>query len=412
MLQKQLKFDIKSVDEEGKFSGLAAAYGNLDSDSEIIDQGCFKRSISHTGGKGIPVCWTHDLRTPIAWGTFAEERKDGLYVEAQFLLNTEQGRTAYEWAKMGAALGANVGISVGFRPTKDGSYYKDGVKHFKDAQLIEYSLCVLQANPMARVATVKTDGPRTKRVAGEDLTADCFAYVGDPDKTETWKLPIKFSTEAKTVSHIRNALARFSQTQGIPESERAAVLAKIRRAAKEHGIDTGEDKSQKDFNESLAEAEAQQELWQERYAYDSALSDAIQDALDDDSLSADEQKAAIEASYSQYAEAMSDWYSRFIDSDTDDDAEEDLDDMKQAKEGRAISAATANRIQMAVDHIQKGLDHLKPFAERPYTANDTNQPNPVGGGKADKSEDAPEDDHAISELEKKLRSVADLFKAA
>ena len=105
---------------------------------------------------------------------------------------------------------------------------------------------------------VKTDGSRelvkfktkepqmekdkkTKRVAGEDLTADCFAYVGDPEKTETWKLPIKFSTEEKTKRHIRNALARFGQTKGIPADEKEKVKAKIVAAAKKHGIDVEEE---------------------------------------------------------------------------------------------------------------------------------------------------------------------------
>jgi len=78
---------------------------------------------------------------------------------------------------------------------------------------------------------------KTKRVAGEDLTASAFAYVGDPDDTSTWKLPIKFSTEAKTKRHIRNALARFNQTEGIPSEKRDAVHAKLVAAAKEHGID-------------------------------------------------------------------------------------------------------------------------------------------------------------------------------
>jgi len=80
--------------------------------------------------------------------------------------------------------------------------------------------------------------PVTKKVDGVELTADCFAYVGDPEKTETWKLPIKFpGDDEKTKSHIRNALARFDQTQGIPDSERPAVLAKIRAAAKKYSID-------------------------------------------------------------------------------------------------------------------------------------------------------------------------------
>jgi len=81
---------------------------------------------------------------------------------------------------------------------------------------------------------------KTKRVDGVDLTADCFAYVGDPEKTDTWKLPIKFpGDDEKTKSHIRNALVRFDQTQGIPDGERAKVLAKIHAAAKKHGIDVG-----------------------------------------------------------------------------------------------------------------------------------------------------------------------------
>jgi Escherichia/Staphylococcus phage prohead protease len=79
---------------------------------------------------------------------------------------------------------------------------------------------------------------KTKKVDGADLPASCFAYVGDPDKTDTWKLPINFpGDEEKTKAHIRNALARFDQTQGIPEAERPKVLAKIHAAAKKYGID-------------------------------------------------------------------------------------------------------------------------------------------------------------------------------
>jgi hypothetical protein len=81
---------------------------------------------------------------------------------------------------------------------------------------------------------------KTKRVADEDLPASAFAYVGDPEDTSTWKLPIHFSDEEKTKSHIRNALARFEQTEGIPEGERAKVKARIIAAAKKHGIEVTE----------------------------------------------------------------------------------------------------------------------------------------------------------------------------
>ncbi len=86
---------------------------------------------------------------------------------------------------------------------------------------------------------------KTKRVAGEDLPASCFAYVGDAEDTGTWKLPYKgFSTEAKNKSHVRNALARFNQTQGIPSGEKAKVKSKLVSAAKKHGIEVS-DKSVK-----------------------------------------------------------------------------------------------------------------------------------------------------------------------
>ncbi|MHB1910214.1 MAG: DUF6582 domain-containing protein [Nitrososphaerales archaeon] len=63
----------------------------------------------------------------------------------------------------------------------------------------------------------------------DDLSDSDFAYVGaNGDR----KLPIY------DAAHVRNALARFSQTQGIPESERAGVLAKIHAAAKKFGIDS------------------------------------------------------------------------------------------------------------------------------------------------------------------------------
>lgn len=75
---------------------------------------------------------------------------------------------------------------------------------------------------------------KTKRVSGKDLPPSAFAYVGDPDDTSTWKLPIH------DAAHCRNALARFNQTHDIPASEKAKVKAKILAAAKKFGIEVSE----------------------------------------------------------------------------------------------------------------------------------------------------------------------------
>jgi hypothetical protein len=73
----------------------------------------------------------------------------------------------------------------------------------------------------------KTAG-KTKTVGGQHLTADKFACVGNLQQTETWKLPIH------DAAHVRNALARYNQTDGC---QTPAVRAKILRAAKKFGID-------------------------------------------------------------------------------------------------------------------------------------------------------------------------------
>lgn len=73
----------------------------------------------------------------------------------------------------------------------------------------------------------------SKTVDGKSLTASSFAYVGDPNKTDTWKFPIY------DADHVRNALARFNQGD-LPADAKKGVLAKIHAAAKKFGIDVSE----------------------------------------------------------------------------------------------------------------------------------------------------------------------------
>lgn len=103
-------------------------------------------------------------------------------------------------------------------------------------------VCAEDGCPMQEDRGVRASS-KTKRVDGEDLKSSAFAYVGDPEKTATWKLPIKFSTEEKTKSHIRNALSRFSQTKGIPAEEKPKVWKRIVAAAKAHDIKVSEEDS-------------------------------------------------------------------------------------------------------------------------------------------------------------------------
>lgn len=89
---------------------------------------------------------------------------------------------------------------------------------------------------------VKKGDAKTKRVAGEDLSASAFLIVGDKDKTDTWKLPVKFSSDAKSKSHIRNAIARFDQLKSVSQSDKDAAWKKLVSMAKQYGIDVAEEK--------------------------------------------------------------------------------------------------------------------------------------------------------------------------
>jgi len=78
---------------------------------------------------------------------------------------------------------------------------------------------------------------KLKKVAGHLLTAESFAYVGDEQNPETWKLSVFVPGDASlTRNFVKNAAHRFADTKGIPESERAAVWQLIVGAAKCLGL--------------------------------------------------------------------------------------------------------------------------------------------------------------------------------
>jgi uncharacterized protein len=81
------------------------------------------------------------------------------------------------------------------------------------------------------------DDKKTKSVDGESLTADCFLIVGDPDKTATWDLPWKFSTDDKIKAHLRDALGRFNQVKGVSDAQLKAAWKQLLKLCKQYGID-------------------------------------------------------------------------------------------------------------------------------------------------------------------------------
>lgn len=74
--------------------------------------------------------------------------------------------------------------------------------------------------------------PELTEARRDRLDDDQFAYT---DESGERKLPIHDE------SHVRNAIARFNQTDFEGGDSKASVARRILRAAKEHGIEVGED---------------------------------------------------------------------------------------------------------------------------------------------------------------------------
>lgn len=150
---------VKSIGQkDGSFSGMLACYDNVDRDNEICARGCFKKSIA--SDPVIPILWQHDRSRPIGWGR-CTDMPTGVKLDADLLLDTTDGQTAYAFMKKASEFGssARVGLSVGFQPDEDGIKLVNSRRTFISAKLVEGSVVTFAANPQAFVTEVKNQKP-------------------------------------------------------------------------------------------------------------------------------------------------------------------------------------------------------------------------------------------------------------
>lgn len=146
MQQFSQQLELKSLEDDGSFEGIAAAYGNIDSQGDRIEPGAFKSA----EGERIPLLFAHKTDQPIGFATVTETPQ-GLMVKGKLLLDTVAGAEAYARLKAGVLKA----LSVGFRLPKDGFTLKAGIRVISRAVLKEISLVVFPANELAAVTAVK-----------------------------------------------------------------------------------------------------------------------------------------------------------------------------------------------------------------------------------------------------------------
>lgn len=242
----------QNADGTRSIAGEAVVYNALSEDlggwREQFAPGAFRNSLRTTE---VMALYSHDDSRILgrqSSGTLTlADGPDALRFECK-LPNTQDGQTVQELCARGDLKGTSwgfVAIQDRWQPDADGNV----VRTVLEATLYEISVV---GNPAYSQTTVslrscpaalrsklaaRSDAEKTKTVDGVPLPSSSFAYVGDKSDPDTWKFPVHFPGDPeKSADHARLALALFSRAEGIPDSEKAEVYARIVGAAKAHGI--------------------------------------------------------------------------------------------------------------------------------------------------------------------------------
>ena len=144
---KQVSFEIRAINEDGTFEGLASTYGNVDQGKDVIEKGAFTKTLAEHDHE-IVLLWQHDPSEPIGAGTLTDT-DDGLELKGRLELDLETAKKAY--VSMKAKLVK--GLSIGFAAIKKET--KNGIRVLKEIKLYEVSVVTFPMNEQAMVTAVK-----------------------------------------------------------------------------------------------------------------------------------------------------------------------------------------------------------------------------------------------------------------
>jgi uncharacterized protein len=151
MQNKSFKLELKTLTEQGTFTGMASVFGVTDLGGDVVEPGAFSRTLHHKGGE-VPILFSHDTRQPIGLGRVKETRS-GLEISGELVLQSAKAMEAYHLMKKGVLKG----LSIGYDSIRD--TVSNGVRHLHELKLFEVSLVVFPMNESALVTAMKSDDP-------------------------------------------------------------------------------------------------------------------------------------------------------------------------------------------------------------------------------------------------------------
>jgi HK97 family phage prohead protease len=145
------EFDVKSISEDGTFTGYASLFGVTDLGGDSVQPGAFTKSLKSKPASKVKMLRGHDTSEPIGVWTSILEDARGLKATGQLILDTVKGRETYALLKAGAL----DGLSIGYRTKKDSFDRTKKVRMLNELELHEISIVTFPMLPSATISRVK-----------------------------------------------------------------------------------------------------------------------------------------------------------------------------------------------------------------------------------------------------------------
>lgn len=156
VLHKSIELELKSLKDNGSFTGYGSVFGNVDKGGDIVEYGAFGSSLEKwaKSGRQVPMLWQHDVTEPIGSHPFLSEDKKGLLTTDADLWIDDAPYARI--ARKGMETKTITGMSIGYRIKRDSYDKKTGVTTLHEIDLVEISVVTNPMNDDARISAVKS----------------------------------------------------------------------------------------------------------------------------------------------------------------------------------------------------------------------------------------------------------------
>lgn len=149
-----IELQIKSLSDDGTFTGDLSVYDFVDYGGDVTVKGCFTKTLQESGAK-VPMLWQHDMSRPIGVMSLTD---GDTALECKGVLNMDMpdAKAAYSMMNFNKKNGIASGLSMGYIPMKDS--VKSGIRYLEEVKLLEGSIVTIAANRLCAVSEVKAAG--------------------------------------------------------------------------------------------------------------------------------------------------------------------------------------------------------------------------------------------------------------